>query len=141
MIEHETIFRVGYADTDQMGFVHHSNYAKFYEAARWETMREMGLQYKEIENKGIYMPVISMKFDFIKPAFYDDVLTIKTIIREMPRARMKFEYELYNQSGDLINTAEIILAFVVKESLKPCIPPEYFLQSLQKHFLVNNYTE
>jgi acyl-CoA thioester hydrolase len=141
MIEHETIFRVGYVDTDQMGFVHHSNYAKIYEAARWEAMREIGLPYKEIEDKGIYMPVISMKFDFIKPAFYDDVLTVKTIIRELPRARMKFEYEIYNQNGDLINKAQITLAFVVKKTLKPCIPPEYFLKSLQKHLLINNYSE
>jgi len=124
-----------------MGFVHHSNYVRYYETARWEAMRELGLCYKEMEETGIYMPVISMKFDFIKPAFYDDLLTVKTMINELPRARITFEYELFNQSMDMINKAEITLAFIMKESLRPCLPPEYFTKTLQELFLVNNFNE
>ena len=139
MFIHETKIRVGYADTDQMGYVHHSNYAKYYETARWEAMRELGINYKEMEEKGILMPVISMKFDFMKPAFFDDLLTVKTIIKNLPKARMIFEYELYNDSSILINTAEIILAFIREATRKPCVPPEYCLQPLKKYFLVNEF--
>jgi acyl-CoA thioester hydrolase len=138
MILYETTIRVNYSDTDQMGFVHHSNYAKFYENARWEALNDIGLNYKEIEEKGIYMPVISMNFDFIRPAFFDDLLTVKTMIHEIPRARIKFECELFNQSGVLINKAEITLAFIRKETLKPCLPPEYFTKKLQALLLINN---
>lgn len=141
MLVNETTFRVKYSDTDQMGFMHHSNYVKYYETARWEAMRDLGLRYKEMEEKGIYMPVISMSFDFIKPAFYDDLLTVKTIIRELPIARIKFEYELFNQSGELINKAEIALAFIMKDTLKPCLPPEYFTNTIQNSFLVNNFND
>lgn len=141
MFTHLTEIRVGYAETDQIGFVHHSNYVKYYETARWEAMRELGLCYKDMEEKGIYMPVISMKFDFIKPAFYDDLLTVKTMINELPRARIKFKYELTNQSGDLINTAEITLAFIMKETLRPCLPPEYFTNTLKDFFLIHNLNE
>jgi len=137
MIVHETSFKVNYSDTDQMGIVHHSNYVKYFENARWNAMDEFGLCYKNMELKGILMPVISMKFNFIKPAFYDDLLTVKTMIHEMPKARMKFDYELYNQGGVLINTAEITLAFVEKKTLKACPPPDYFTKSLQKLFNQN----
>jgi len=75
-----------------------------------------------------------MKFDFIKPAFYDDLLTVKTMINELPRARIKFKYELTNHSGVLINTAEITLAFIMKETLRPCLPPEYFTNTLKDFF-------
>ncbi|MBI5217820.1 MAG: acyl-CoA thioesterase [Bacteroidia bacterium] len=141
MFIHETKIRVGYADTDQMGYAHHSNYAKYCETARWEAMRELGINYKEIEEKGILMPVISMKFDFIKPAFFDDLLTVKTIIKNLPKARMIFEYELYNESGILISTAEITLAFIREETRKACIPPEYCLQPLMEYFFVKEFVK
>jgi acyl-CoA thioester hydrolase len=136
MFTHETLIRVGYTDTDQMGYLHHSKYVVYCETARIEAMREMGCCYKEIEDRGIFMPVISMKFNFMKPAFYDDLLTVKTILREMPRARMKFEYEFYNQAGIMINSAEVTLAFIHNKTRKPCFPPEFLLESLNKYFLV-----
>jgi len=136
MFTHETLIRVGYTDTDQMGYLHHSKYVVYCETARIEAMREMGTCYKEIEDRGIFMPVISMKFNFMKPAFYDDLLTVKTILREMPRARMKFEYEFCNEAGIIINTAEVTLAFINNKTRKPCFPPELLLESLNKYFLV-----
>ncbi len=136
MFTHETLIRVGYTDTDQMGYLHHSKYVVYCETARIEAMREMGTCYKEIEDSGIFMPVISMKFNFIKPAFYDELLTVKTILREIPRARMKFEYEFYNESGALINTAEVTLAFINNKTRRPCFPSELLLESLNKYFLV-----
>jgi acyl-CoA thioester hydrolase len=134
MLEHKTIVRVNYGDTDQMGFVHHSNYAKYCETARWEALRAHGLCYKELEDIGILMPVISMKFNFIKPAFYDELLTVKTTVRNPPRARMLFEFEISNESGVLINTSEVCMAFIKKDTLRPCFPPEYFLSTLNESF-------
>jgi len=137
MFSHKTLIRVGYTDTDQMGFLHHSKYVVFCETARIEAMRELGACYKETEDRGIFMPVISMNFNFIRPAFYDDLLTVKTILREMPRARMKFEYEFYNESGIKTTTAEVTLAFMNNKTRKACLPPDFLLESLNKYFLVN----
>lgn len=124
LMEYCTQIRVSYADTDRMGFVHHSNYARYFETARWEMFRAMGLSYKEIEAGGLLMPVISMKMDFIRPAFYDDLLTIKSIVLEAPRARMFMDFEMYNERHVLIHKARIGLAFLRADTLKPCLPPE-----------------
>lgn len=113
-----------------MGFVHHSNYVKYYENARWESLRAIGINYCEIEKQGYFMPVISMNFEFIKPSFFDDELTIYTIIKDIPRARVRFDYEMYNQGNELINKACTILAFIDKENKKACLPPVFFQKQL-----------
>ena len=112
MITHTYQIRINYSDTDKMGFVHHSNYVKIYENARWEMLRELGIPYSEIEAQGIFMPVIYMDFKFIKSAFYDDVLTVTTTISELPTSRIKFKFELKNEIGELINTANLSCAFI-----------------------------
>lgn len=116
-----------------MGYLHHSKYVVFCETARIEAMRALGSCYKEIEDKGFFMPVFSMKFNFIRPAFYDELLSIKTILRDIPKARMKFEYEFYNDSGVLITTAEVCLAFIKNNTRKPCLPPDFLIESLLKY--------
>ena len=131
MFIHETRIRVRYADTDQMGFVHHSNYVKYCEIARWEALREIGFPYNDFEKQGYIIRVISMKFDFKKPAFYDNNLTIKTIIKSLPKIKLIFEYEIYNEEYSLISKASTILAFVRKETHKPVIPPEHFINALK----------
>jgi len=135
MFKHNISIRVGYADTDQMGIVHHSRYVLFCETARSEAIRELGITYKEVEESGIYMPVATMKFDFMKPALYDELLTVKTIVREMPRSRMIFENEFYNSDNVLLGKAEVTLAFVNKKSRKPCLPPEFLITALQPFFI------
>jgi len=135
MFTHITRIRVGYTDTDQMGFLHHSKYVVFCETARIEAMRALGTCYKEIEDMGIFMPVISMNFKFIRPAFYDDLLTVKTILRDVPKARMKFEYEFYNEPGMMINSAEVTLTFINSKTRKPCFPPNVLIESLKTYFL------
>ena len=132
------MLRVAYSDIDKMEFVHHSNYLKYYENARWEAMRELGIPYNSIEESGIYMPVISMQITYIKPAFYDEVLTVNTTIKEMPAVTIKFYYELINELGELINKAEITLAFIKSLTLKPCHPPEYCIDVLRKFILEKN---
>jgi len=92
-----TNVRVRYGETDQMGVVYHGNYASYFEIARTEWLRNLGVTYKELENKGIMLPVISLFFNFIKSAKYDDVLTIIVILKKKPLVKIEFDYEIYNQ--------------------------------------------
>ncbi len=133
MIEHEYIFRVKYPDTDQMGTMHHSNYVKYYETARWELFRNIGVPYLSIEEAGIMLPVTRMNFRFLKTVRYDDLLTVKTTLMAIKGARIWFSYELYNEQEELINEAETELAFVRKESWKPCHVPNFVLKAIQQN--------
>ena len=83
MISHQCKIRVLYPDTDKMGYVHHSNYARYCEKARWELLRELGITYKEIEDSGIMLPVVGMSFKYLKPAVYDELLRIETELKEI----------------------------------------------------------
>lgn len=120
----ETQIRVRYAETDQMGYVYYGNYATYYEVARVETLRELGYSYKKLEDSGIMLPVLESKIKYIKPAKYDDLLTIRVKIPTLPNVRIFFEYEVLNESGTLINIGETTLVFVGKESGKPCRMPD-----------------
>ena len=127
MIISETEIRVRYVETDQMSYVYYGNYAQYYEIGRVEAFRQLGTSYKLLEDSGIMMPVVSMVINYKRPALYDDILTIKTIIKELPTTRIRFEYEIYNQNNELINTAETILVFVNRTNMKPCRCPQWFL--------------
>ncbi len=129
----EIPLRPRYADTDQMGFVHHSNYVKFYEYARWEAIRKLGLPYKIIEKKGILMPVIEMSLQFIKPAYYDDELSITVQIEKIGSTRLKFSYKTIRLPDQLINKAVTILTFIKKENGKPCRIPEFIDEMLMQN--------
>jgi acyl-CoA thioester hydrolase len=132
MIEHEYTFRVMYPDTDQMGTVHHANYVKYYEAARWELLRSIGISYRSIEEAGYMLPVTRMNFRFLKTTHYDALLTVKTTLKEIKGVRMWFAYKLYNGQNELINEAETELAFVGRTNWKPCGPPEFVLKAVEK---------
>ncbi len=124
MYTHETQVRVRYADTDKMGFCYYGNYPKFYEIARVEAFRTLGYPYKEMEGSGVGMPVLDMSIKYHGPAKYDDLLTLKLIIPEMPRARILFQYEIRNEEDKLINTGETTLAFMNMETGRPVKMPE-----------------
>jgi acyl-CoA thioester hydrolase len=141
MISHQTAIRVAYPDTDRMGLVHHSAYVKYCETARWETFRAIGIPYSNIEEHGILMPVISMSFEFKKPAFYDDMLTVKTSIHKHPKACIHFLYEMFRQNGEQINSAETTLVFVNKHTFAPCFPPDFILHKLRPFFQENKIIE
>ena len=94
MFTHQTQLRVRYAETDQMGYVYYGNYAQYFETGRVEALRSLGYTYRNMEENGVMMPVVHMKTDFIKPALYDDLITIKTIISTLPTVRMYFTYEI-----------------------------------------------
>jgi len=133
MIEHEYKFRVTYPDTDKMGTMHHANYVKYYEAARWELFRSIGVSYNSIEKAGVMCPVIRMNFRFIKATRYDEQLTVKTTLKALKGVRIWFEYKLYNEQNELINEAETELAFVGRETWKPCTAPDFLLSAIAEH--------
>ncbi|PUV21696.1 MULTISPECIES: acyl-CoA thioesterase [Sphingobacterium] len=126
--------RVRYAETDQMGYVYYGNYAAFYEIARTEMLRSTGISYKELEEMGVMLPVTEMKTKYLKPGKYDDLITIRVTIRKKPAVRIIFEYELFNESGELLNQGETTLVFVNMEKNKPCMPPQIFLDKMSKYF-------
>ncbi len=132
MIVAETKVRVRYSETDQAGYVYYGNYAQYYELGRVSSMRQIGHTYREMEERGVIMPVLSMNIKYIRPAKYDDLLTIKTYIKSLPETRMDFEYEIYNQNGELINKADTTLVFISKENYKPVKAPQWFLEALKK---------
>jgi acyl-CoA thioester hydrolase len=133
MIEHEYTFRVMYTDTDQMGTLHHANYAKYYEAARWELLRSIGISYRSIEDAGFMLPVTRMNFMFLKPTRYDAQLTVKTTLKAIKGVRIWFTYKLFNENYELINEAETELAFVGRGTWKPCAPPDFLLKAIEKN--------
>lgn len=133
MIEHDYQFRVAYPDTDRMGTMHHANYAKYYEQARWELFRSIGVPYQSIEEAGVMCPVISMNFRFIRTTSYDELLTVRTTLKAMKGVRIWFLYKLYNEKNELINEAETELAFVGLNNWKPCAPPDFLLKAIEAH--------
>ena len=134
MIVSETKIRVRYADTDRMGYVYYGNYPTYYEVARTEALRQLKSSYKKLEEKGIAMPVHTLNIKYIKPAFYDELITIKTFIKEKPERRMVFQYEVYNENNELLNKADTTLAFVSIETGKPCRAPEWFVKLFDGYF-------
>lgn len=134
MYTHTTKIRVRYGETDQMGYMYYGNYAQFYEVGRVEMLRSLGMSYQEMEDSGIMMPVLELKCKYIKPAKYDQEITVKVIIDKMPGIRIHFTYELYNEADELINLGETTLVFVDMEKNKPCLPPEEFLNKMAAYF-------
>jgi len=130
----ETHLRVRYGETDQMGYMYHGNYAQYYEVGRVEALRQMGLSYKGLEERGFMMPVLEIKSRFIKPARYDDLITIRTILRELPGVRIRFEFELTNEQGELIHTAEVMLVFVRSADMRPVRCPDYLMEAFTSFF-------
>lgn len=133
ILSYETKIRVRYKDTDQMGIMHHSNYIVMYEMARTEWLRDMGLTYAEIERRGIMSPIIEVQSRYLYPAFYDEVLTVKVYMDEMPMARFNILSEVYNESGKLINTGRVTLGFMHADTRRPCRAPEWFIEALEAY--------
>ncbi|MCB0479338.1 MAG: acyl-CoA thioesterase [Crocinitomicaceae bacterium] len=130
MFTAETQVRVRYGETDQMGYCYYGNYAQFFEIGRVEALRSLGMSYRKMEEEGIMLPVLDYSVKYIKPALYDDLLTIRTTIPEIPKARIRFEYEIYNEKNELISKAETTLVFINKETMKPRSAPEEFVEKL-----------
>ena len=131
MLSHLSEIRVRYGETDKMGVVYYGTYPLYLEVARTELMRKHGIVYRDLENKGIQMPVIHLECSYIKPAYYDDVIKIKTIVKEVKGSKIFFEYELYNLDNQIINKASTTLIFINSITGKPCRPPSIILEKLR----------
>ncbi|WP_025762273.1 acyl-CoA thioesterase [Dyadobacter tibetensis] len=126
--------RVRYADTDQMGYVYYGNYARYYEIGRVEALRSLDFHYKKMEDTGVMMPVYENRSKYLKPARYDDQLSIKVTINQLPGVRVTFQYEIRNQDDILLNTGETILVFQRVDTGKLCFAPESLLEKLKPFF-------
>lgn len=128
--ECSTSIRVRYGETDQMGYCYYGNYAQFFEVGRVEALRFLGLSYKELEDSGVMLPVSRYEVDFLAPAFYDDLLEIKTKITKVQGSKITFEYEALRE-GLLLARGMTVLVFVNKTSLRPIRPSQSFLTLVQ----------
>ena len=128
--EFDTKIRVRYKDADRMGYVYYGNYATYFEVARTEMLRSLGFTYKGWEDSGVILPVRELHIRYHNPAFYDDLLTIRTIIKELPAARIQFFHEVYNQDEKLICKGNIDLVFVNAETRRPIRAPQEFLDAI-----------
>jgi len=133
--QHAHQLRVRYAETDQMGFVYYGIYAQYYEVARVEAMRDLGIHYADIEREyGIWMPVMEMHVRFLRPARYDDLLTIHTTIPSLPDREIRFRYEIKNEQGVLLNGALVQLCFLDAASQRRINAPAFIKESLISYF-------
>lgn len=128
---HELEVRVRYAETDQMGVVYHGNYAQYFEMGRVEWLRNLGLSYAFMEKNGIMLPVVSLTINYKKPARYDDLLRVRTIFKKQESVRIEFDYEIYNQKGELLTTGNSVLVFVDMKTGRPVSPPDYVTERLK----------
>jgi len=129
MITSENKIQIRYDEVDKMGYVYHGNYARFYHISRTELMRKIGFSDKELEAKNILLPVIEMNIKYLKPVFYDDVITIETSLQNIPASRMHFKHEVYNSNNEVINQAESTVVFVDMQTRKPMKAPGFIIKS------------
>ena len=134
MIRYDAKVRVWYKHTDQMGICHHSNYICYYESARSDMMRSLGLSYAGVEARGLMMPILEVQSRYRKPAYYDELLTVSVRLDELPVTRIDFRYEIRNEAGDLLNTGWTQLGFMDSRTRRPCRCPEWFLDRLRAHW-------
>ena len=131
----ETQIRVRYAETDQMGVVYHSNFFPYFESARAEAIRHFGYTYADMEKMGVVMPVIDVHCRYFRPALYDDLLTIKTMLKELPvHHKIEFHHEVFNEKKELLAVGKIILYFMEAKTMKRTTMPEPLLEKLQPYF-------
>ena len=135
MYEHTTTVRVRYAETDQMDIVYYGNYAQYFEVGRAECIRELGFTYKKMEEMGVRMPVVAMEAQFLRPAHYDDLITIKTILKELPlKHEITFYNEVYNEKKKLLTRGKVVLFFIDSKTGKWIGMPDELREKLTSFF-------
>ena len=135
MFSTETQIRVRYAETDQMGVVYHSNFFPYFESARAESIRHLGFTYADMEKMGVIMPVVDVHCRYLQPAVYDDLLTIKTILKELPiHHKIEFHHEVYNEKKNLLAVGKLILYFVEAKTMKRTTMPQPLMEKLEPYF-------
>ncbi len=136
MLKRSYEMRVWYVDTDQMGIVHHSNYVRYYEAARSDLMRDLGLSYAEMESRGVMMPILEVHSIYKASAHYDEMIRVDIRLDELPQARITFHYEIFNEAGVLLNTGSTVLGFMHSDSRRPTRAPKWFVDLLSENWVV-----
>ncbi|MGH2642998.1 MAG: acyl-CoA thioesterase [Chitinophagaceae bacterium] len=135
MFSTTTQIRVRYGETDQMGFLYYGYYALYYEVGRTDMIRQLGVSYKELEENGVIMPVAELKSKYIRPALYDDLITVKTILKELPTDhKIYFHSELYNEKQELLNIGTTTLVFLDAETRQKISMPEVLREKLKNFF-------
>jgi len=117
-----------------MGYVYYGRYAEFYEIGRTEMIRALGMTYRDLENRGIMLPVVKLVSKYYRPASYDELITIRTVLRTLPTAKITFYHEIFNEAGLLINEAEVHLVFTSSTTRKPTRPPKDLMDALEPFF-------
>jgi len=131
---HESHIRVRYGETDRMGYLYYGHYPEYFEVARTDMIRSLGISYKEMEDQGILLPVRSLHIDYKQPALYDEMLTVRSCLNSLPEIRLDIDYEIYNEQNILICKGNSVLVFVDAETRKPIRAPDSFLTSVQMYF-------
>jgi acyl-CoA thioester hydrolase len=135
MYEFNTQLRVRYAEADPMNVVYYGNYAQYFEVGRVESLRNLGISYKGIEDMGIMLPVVELNIKYLRPAKYDDLLTIKSQIKELPTDhRIIFDQEIYNEEGKLLTIGKVKLYFMDSKLGKRASMPASMLEKLSTYF-------
>lgn len=135
MYSFDTQVRVRYGETDQMKYLYYGNYAQYYEVGRVELIRSLGLSYKQLEEElGVMMPVLSLQMRYVRPALYDDLLTIRTTLRTMPDKFITFHCEIFNAQKKLVNGGSVRLCFVDMTTGKTINTPDYLREKLACFF-------
>ncbi|MET0760040.1 MAG: thioesterase family protein [Flavobacterium sp.] len=131
MKEHQIQVRVRYSETDQMGVVYHGNYIPYFEMGRVEWLRNKGVSYKSMEERGIALPIVSMNINYKKSARYDELLTVKTKFKSQTSVKIEFDCEIHNEENELLTTAHFILVFIDLKTGRPIVPPAYINELLE----------
>jgi acyl-CoA thioester hydrolase len=131
MKDHQIQVRVRYSETDQMGVVYHGNYIPYFEIGRVEWLRDKGISYKSMEESGIALPIVSMNINYKKSARYDELLTVHTTFKSQSSVKIEFDCAIYNESDELLTTAQFILVFISLKTGRPTVPPDYILDLLK----------
>ncbi|MCR9066108.1 MAG: acyl-CoA thioesterase [Cytophagales bacterium] len=134
MFKFDTTYRVRYSDTDKMGYMYYGHYSRLYEIARVESLRSLGIRYRDLEDEGIIMPVYENKSKYFVPARYDDLLTIRIFLRSLPSKRIVFDYEIFNEEEKLIHVGETTLVFFDQKKEKVVATPQIILNVLEPFF-------
>ena len=134
MLSNEIRIRVRYGEVDRMGYLHHGNYALYFEEGRTELIRKLGLTYREMEDQGILLPVREFHIHYFKPALYDDEIIIRTSLSKYPSVRLDFDYKMLNSKGELLSEAKTTLVFVDAATRKPMRVPEFFEKLIAPYF-------
>lgn len=136
MFVFETKIRVRYAETDQMGVVYHGNYFQYFEVARAESIRELGFTYADMEKMGVIMPVVEVQCRYLRPALYDDLITVRVTLRELPaHHKIEFHQDIFNEHGEQLAAGRVVLYFMEAGTMKRTTMPEALLLKLQPYFI------